>query len=83
MLKKEITILNVPEGEVSMAALVVQRAGKFNSSIYIEKDGRRVNGKSIMGVMTMPFAKGETLTITAEGPDEQEAIDSMENFLVK
>lgn len=83
MLRKEVTISNLPDGDVSMAALVVQRAGKFSSAVYLEKDGRKINAKSIMGVMTIPFEKGEAITITAEGTDEMEALDSMVTFLAE
>jgi len=61
MIKKEIVITHVPEGEISVAALLVQRAGKFSSSIYIENNDRRINAKSIMGVMTVPIEAGEKL----------------------
>lgn len=83
MLTKKITVSFVPDGEVSIAALVVQKAGKFNSSIYIESNGRKINGKSIMGVMTIPFAPGEKLILSADGADEKEALDSLEEFLAK
>jgi len=83
MIKKDIVITNVPEGEVSVAALLVQRAGKFSSTIYIEKNERRINAKSIMGVMTVPIEAGEKLTITADGPDEEDAIAQMAAFLAK
>ncbi len=81
MIRKEIMITHVPDGEVSVAALLVQRAGKFASSVYIEKNDRRVNAKSIMGVMTVPVQLGEKLVITADGTDEKEAIAQMEAFL--
>jgi len=83
MTKKDITITYVPDGDVSVAALVVQRAGKFGSSIYLEKGTKRVNAKSIMGVMTMLIEPGETFTITADGPDEEAAVADMESFLAK
>lgn len=83
MKKKEVTIQFQPQGEVSAAALIVQKASDFRSQIYFEQGTRRVNGKSIMGMMTMPFVLGEKLTITAEGPDEAEAIEGLEAFLTK
>lgn len=80
MIKKDIIIGNVPDGDVSVAALLVQRAGKFSSSVYIEKGTKRINAKSIMGVMTLQLEKDETFTIAAEGDDEEEAAAAMEAF---
>lgn len=59
------------------ASLFVKTAGQFESDIRIEKDGVEVNGKSIMGVMMLAAEKGSEITITAEGVDEKEAIDSL------
>lgn len=83
MLSKEIVVSYVPDSDVSVAALVVQRAGKFRSSIHIELESKRVNAKSIMGVMTMPLERGQKLTITAEGDDAEEAIADLERFLTQ
>jgi len=83
MIRKDITITKMPDGEVSAAALVVQRAGKFSSAVYIEKNDRKINAKSIMGVMTVPLTSGETLTITADGPDEEDAIAQLTAFLAE
>lgn len=80
MIKKDIIIGSVPDGDVSVAALLVQRAGRYTSSVYIEKGTKRINAKSIMGVMTLQLEKGEDFTIVAEGADEAEAIASMEAF---
>ncbi|MBA7599497.1 HPr family phosphocarrier protein [candidate division WOR-3 bacterium] len=59
------------------ASLFVKTAGQFESDIRIEKDGVEVNGKSIMSVMMLAAEKGSEITITAEGVDEKEAIDSL------
>jgi len=59
------------------ASLFVKTAGQFESDIRIEKDGIEVNGKSIMSVMMLAAEKGSEITITAEGVDEKEAIDSL------
>lgn len=59
------------------ASLFVKTASQFESDIRIEKDGVEVNGKSIMGVMMLAAEKGSEITITAEGVDEKEAIDSL------
>lgn len=83
MINKEIMVSYVPDTDVSVAALVVQRAGKFRSSIYIGCGTRKVNAKSIMGVMTLPIEKGQTLVITAEGEDAAEAAADLEKFLTQ
>ncbi|MDO4938701.1 MAG: HPr family phosphocarrier protein [Lachnospiraceae bacterium] len=83
MLSKEIIVSYVPDTEVSVAAMVVQRAGKFKSSMHIECGTKRVNAKSIMGVMTMPIENGQKLIITAEGDDAEEAIANLEQFLTQ
>lgn len=62
-------------------ALLVQEASKFDSKIYVEADGKKINAKSIMGMMTLGLNNGEQLTITAEGEDEEKAVDSLEKFL--
>ncbi len=59
------------------ASLFVKTAGQFESDIRIEKDAVEVNGKSIMSVMMLAAEKGSEITITAEGVDEKEAIDSL------
>ncbi len=62
-------------------ALLVQAASRFESSIYIETGYKKINAKSIMGMMTMKLNSEEQVTIIATGPDEQQALESMENFL--
>lgn len=59
------------------AAKFVQEANQFNSDIYIIKDNKQVNAKSIMGVMSLAVAKGTEITITAEGSDEEEAVEAL------
>jgi phosphocarrier protein len=56
---------------------LTQVAGRFASEVYIAKNGRRVNAKSIMGVMMLAAGPGSTVTVDAEGPDEQQAIDAI------
>lgn len=59
------------------AALFVQTAGKFLSLITVEKDGKKANGKSIMGIMALGVSEGDEIKIIAEGEDEKEAIESL------
>jgi phosphocarrier protein HPr len=56
------------------AALLVQTANRFDSQIFLEKDGEKVNGKSIMGIITLAATYGAEIRLMAEGPDEEEAI---------
>lgn len=67
--------------EARPVALLVQEASKYDSSIYIVSGGKRVNAKSIMGMMTLGLANGEELTVTTEGTDEQEALNGLDRFL--
>jgi len=55
----------------------IQKANEFKSSIWIEKDERRVNAKSLLGVLSLGIVKGSTITLVADGADEQEAIDTL------
>jgi phosphocarrier protein HPr len=65
------------------ATLLVQAAGKFNSDIQLEYKGKKVNLKSIMGVMSLGIGQGAEIKISAEGNDEKEAVQSLEDTLKK
>ena len=81
MIKQEITI-QIPNGlEARPVALLVQVASQYGSEIYVESENRKVNAKSIMGMMTLGLYAGETVTVTANGEDEEEAIANIEKFL--
>ncbi|MBE5940271.1 MAG: HPr family phosphocarrier protein [Lachnospiraceae bacterium] len=67
--------------EARPIAMLVQVASKFDSSIYVEVGNKRVNAKSIMGMMTLGMESGENVTVTAEGTDEKEAVESIEKYL--
>ena len=62
-------------------ALLVQEASKYESTIYIQSGERRVNAKSIMGMMSLGLDNGEKLEVSAEGTDEQAAVEGIEEFL--
>ena len=64
-------------------ALLVQVASQFQSSIYIESETQRINAKSIMGMMSLGLLKDQNLTISADGPDEKEAIEKIDQYLSK
>lgn len=74
--------VNLENGlEARPVALLVQEASKYDSRIYIQAGGKRVNAKSIMGMMSLGLENGEKLTVSAEGTDEQEAIEGIGHFL--
>ena len=81
MMKKEVTIKFVNGVEASPIALLVQTANRFSSSIYIESGDKKVNVKSIMGMMTLGLNAGESVVVSAEGTDEQAAIENIEKYL--
>lgn len=81
MTKKD-TVIRLENGlEARPVALLVQVASQFDSSIYIEYGEKRVNAKSIMGMMTLVLAAGDNVTVTAEGTDEKEAVDAIVSYL--
>ncbi len=80
-LSKNIEIINKLGLHARAAAQFVQLASNFNSHIEIEKDKRRVNGKSIMGVMMLAAGKGSEVTLYADGDDEKESIDKLEQLI--
>ena len=67
--------------EARPVALLVQVASQYESEIYVESGKRKVNAKSIMGMMTLGLDNGEDITVIANGGDEQEAIDGIEAYL--
>jgi len=67
--------------EARPVALLVQEASKYESRIYIFSGDKKVNAKSIMGMMSLGLATGEQLTVTTEGTDEDEALCGLEKFL--
>lgn len=83
MIKREVTVLLDRGLETRPVALLVQMASQFQSEVYLESDNRRVNAKSIMGMMTLGLDKGTAVTVTANGEDEEEALNSIEGYLTK
>lgn len=81
MMKKEMQIQLAGGLEARPVAMLVQVASQYDSTIYIEAEGKRVNAKSIMGMMSLGMDSGETVTVSADGEDEAAAIDGIENFL--
>ena len=77
MISKEVRISNRLGLHARPSAQLTQVAGKFTSEVYIAKNGRRVNAKSIMGVMMLAAGPGSTVTVDAEGPDEEQAMEAI------
>jgi phosphocarrier protein len=77
MTQKLVTIKNRAGIHARPAALLVQTAGRFAAKIFLEKDGERVNGKSIMGIITLAATYNTAIRIIAEGVDEKEAVDAL------
>ena len=65
------------------AALFVQEANRYTANLFLEKDGKRVNAKSIMGLMSLAITSGETIKLFAEGVDEEEALDHLTAFVIE
>ena len=81
MTKKTIRIELVSGLEARPVAMLVQIASQYESSIYVENDGARFNAKSIMGMMTLGSSAGDNITVSADGPDEDAAIEEIEKYL--
>lgn len=77
MTEKEVVIRNRAGIHARPAALIVQTANKFSSKIYLEKEDERINGKSIMGIITLGASYNTPVKIIAEGDDETEAVESI------
>ena len=74
MVKQDVTITNNIGLHARPATFFIQKANSYKSSIWLEKDDRKVNAKSLLGVLSMGIAKGMTVTLVAEGADESAAI---------
>lgn len=77
MIKTEVEIINKLGLHARASTKLTQTASQYTSEIWIERNGRRVNAKSIMGVMMLAAAKGSLITLEASGTDEANATDSM------
>ena len=77
MIEREVVVLNRAGVHTRPASQIVRTAAKFKSDFYIKKDGYEINGKSIIGVMTLAAEQGATLILLLDGPDEAEAADAL------
>ncbi len=74
---RTFAIVNALGLHARAAAQLVQTANRFRSEVLIEKDGMEVNGKSIMGVLTLAAAKGAQITVSVEGDDSSQALEAL------
>ena len=78
---RTVTVNNQVGLHARPATFFIQKANEFNSSIWIEKDERRINAKSLLGVLSLGIIKGMSMDIAADGPDEQEAVEALEELI--
>ena len=77
MCTKEVVINNEVGLHARPATFFIQKANEFKSGIWVEKEERRVNAKSLLGVLSLGIVKGTPIKLIADGPDEQEAVDAL------
>lgn len=82
VVEKDLQIQNELGLHARPAALFVQTANGFKAEIMVEKGSKKVNGKSIMGIMMLAAARGNTIKIKARGPDAPEAVTALENLIL-
>ena len=81
MIRKPVTIQASMDMESRPIAHLVQEASQYTSKVYIELDEKKINAKSIMGMMSLKLISGTKLTVVAEGEDEEKAVKGVEAFL--
>ncbi len=81
MLQRDVEIVNKLGLHARASAKLTQLAGQYKSSIWLIRNGKRVNAKSIMGVMMLAAAKGATVGIETEGPDEEAAMNALNGLI--
>ena len=80
MISREMEI-KIPSGlDPSTIALFIQIASQYDSTVYLETEGRRINAKSIMGMMSLNLIGGEEITVVTDGEDEQKAAEGIKTF---
>ena len=83
MFTQEVTVNNQVGLHARPATYFIQKANEFKSSIWVEVEDRKINAKSLLGVLSMGITKGTRVSIIAEGPDEEEAVKALTDMLVK
>jgi len=82
MVVREVIVTNQAGVHTRPASMIVRTAARFKAEFFIQKDGFEINGKSIIGVMTLAAEQGATLTLLFDGTDEKEAATAMEQLFV-
>jgi len=83
VISKTVTIINRAGLHTRPAAAIVKLASEFQSDFFINKDGFQINGKSIIGVMTLAAAQGSSLELSFDGPDEEQMADTVYDYFKK
>lgn len=81
MVSNDVTVQNSVGLHARPATFFIQKANEFKASIWVEKDDRRVNAKSLLGVLSLGIVKGSTIKLVADGSDEEEAIKALVNLI--
>ena len=82
MFSREVEVQNQVGLHARPATFFIQKANTFDSGIWVEKDERKVNAKSLLGILSLGITKGATISIIANGPDEKEAVDSLVDLVM-
>ena len=83
MIRREVTVNCVGGLDARPIAMLVQKASQFESNVYIEiLDQKKINAKSIMGMMSLQLSTGDSLVVAAEGNDEEKAVEKMKDLLM-
>lgn len=81
MITRDVTIQNNVGLHARPATFFIQKANSYKASIWVEKDDRRVNAKSLLGVLSLGIVKGMTVTLIADGADENEALEGLSELI--
>ncbi|MBT2571907.1 HPr family phosphocarrier protein [Planococcus sp. ISL-110] len=83
MVEKQVKVRLKTGLQARQAALFVQEANRYSADVYLEKDNKKVNAKSIMGIMSLAISKGTEVKISADGLDEEKAVHSLSEIIEK
>ena len=81
MITRDVTIQNNVGLHARPATFFIQKANSYKASVWVEKEDRRVNAKSLLGVLSLGIVKGMTVTLIADGADETEALDGLTELI--
>ncbi len=81
MISKKVTVTNPVGLHARPATFFIKKANEYRSSVWIENDSRRVNAKSLLGILSLGIVSGTEISLVADGPDEDDAIKGLEELL--